>query len=125
MNVELETILTIIGAMGGIEGIKWGVRAWVNRKTDARKEGAAADSAEIQNLLNIINSLTVQLENADRRTKERDVKVDYVYGELRKEQADHLNTIHKLHEVTLSLKEAEVRRCDIRKCDKREPPSDY
>ena len=125
MTIELADILTIVGAMGGIEGIKWGVRAWVNRKTDARKEDAAADSAEIQNLLNIINSMAVQLQNADRRTKERDTKVDIIYGDLRKEQESHLITTQKLHEAELKIKEAEVRRCDVRKCAKREPPSDY
>ena len=61
--------------------IKWIINFFVNRKTNARKEDATADSMEIQNLLNVIDSLTLQLENSDRRTKERDVKVDYVYGE--------------------------------------------
>ena len=47
MNIELGDILTIVGTMGGIEGVKWAVRAWVNRHTYARKEDAAADSLEI------------------------------------------------------------------------------
>lgn len=49
MGVDLNTVLAVIGAMGGVEGIKWGIRAWVNRKTDARKEDAAADALEITN----------------------------------------------------------------------------
>ena len=43
----------------------------MNRKTNARKEDASADSMEIQNLLNIISSLTQQIERSDNRTKER------------------------------------------------------
>lgn len=125
MNIKLTDILTIVGTMGGIEGVKWGVRSWINRKTDARKEDAAADSAEIQNLLNVINSLTVQLENSDKRIRERDAKVDYLYGELRKEQASHLDTQQKLHELELTSKEAIVKRCDVRGCVTRVPPSEY
>lgn len=54
MNVELADILTVIGsvigAMGGVEAIKWGVTAWRNRKTDARIEDARADAEEFKAL---------------------------------------------------------------------------
>ena len=45
----MNTILAITGAMGGIEGIKWGIRAWVNRKTNARIADAQADVEELEN----------------------------------------------------------------------------
>ena len=48
MGVDLNTILAIIGAMGGIEGIKWGIRAWANRKTNARIADAQADVEEFK-----------------------------------------------------------------------------
>ena len=48
MNIELTDILTIIGTMGGIEGIKWGIRAWTNRKTNARIADAHADVEEFK-----------------------------------------------------------------------------
>ena len=53
--MELNDWLTILGALGGLEAIKWIVNFYVNRKTDARKEDAAADAAEI----------TPDMENAD------------------------------------------------------------
>lgn len=40
--MELNDWLTILGALGGLEAIKWIVNFYVNRKTDARKEDAAA-----------------------------------------------------------------------------------
>lgn len=123
--MNLNEWLALLGALGGLEAIRWGVASWRNRKTDARKEDAVADNMEIQNLLNVINSLTVQLENSDRRTKERDVKVDYVYGELRKEQAEKLEIVRQKHEIELQLNEAEMKRCDVRGCLNRMPPSDY
>lgn len=123
--MNLNEWLALLAALGGLEAIRWGVASWRNRKTDARKEDAVADNMEIQNLLNVINSLTVQLENSDRRTKERDVKVDYVYGELRKEQAEKLEIVRQKHEIELQLNEAEMKRCDVRGCLNRMPPSDY
>ena len=47
--MELNDWLTILGALGGLEAIKWIVNFYVNRKTDARKEDAAADAAENEN----------------------------------------------------------------------------
>lgn len=123
--MELNDWLAIIGTLGGFEAIRWGITFWVNRKANARKEDATADGMEIQNLLNVINSLTVQLENSDKRTKERDTKVDYVYSELRKEQAEKLEVLRQKHEVDLKYKEAEIRRCDVPRCSNRQPPSDY
>ncbi|RGV57734.1 hypothetical protein DW228_15995 [Bacteroides fragilis] len=41
------------------------------------------------------------------------------------EQSAHLEEIHKRHEVELKLKEAEMKRCDVRGCPNRIPPSDY
>lgn len=121
----MENILALLGALGGFKAIEWIVTFFVNRKTNARKEDASADSMEIQNLLNIINSLTQQIERSDNRTKERDAKVDYVYGELRREQAEHLDTLNKLHSSELEKKLAEVKRCDVRKCPDRQPPSEF
>lgn len=76
----MNDFLALLGALGGFKAIEWIVTFFVNRKTNARKEDASADSMEIQNLLNIINNLTQQIERSDNRTKERDAKVDYVYG---------------------------------------------
>ena len=45
----LNEWLALIGALGGLEAIKWVINFYVNRKTNARKEGAAADSMENEN----------------------------------------------------------------------------
>ena len=52
------------------------------------------------------------------------MKIDSLYVELRQEQSAHLEEIHKRHEVELKLKEAEMKRCDVRGCSSRVPPSD-
>lgn len=117
MNIELTDIITIVGTMGGIEGIKWVVRAWLNRKTDARKEDAAADALEIDNEKNQVTWL-------EDRITQRDLKIDALYVELRQEQSAKLDEIHKRHEAELALKDAEHNRCDRpdSECGRRIPP---
>ena len=61
----LNDWLAIIGAIGGSSTITWLITFWVNRKTNARKEDASADGMEIQNLLNIINAQSSQIDNQE------------------------------------------------------------
>lgn len=110
--MSIETVLTIVGAIGGVEGIKWGISSWMNRKTDARKEDAAADSMEIHNLLDIIAAQGAQIENVYSLLKGRDGKVDFLYTELRKSEEKVLDLTRGTHELEMLLKDAEYNRCD-------------
>lgn len=116
--MELNDWLAIIGAMGGLEAVRWGVSFWVNRKTNARKEDATADSMEDENERK-------QVAWLEDRIAQRDTKIDSLYVELRQEQAEKLQLIHDKHELELCLKEAEIKKCDVRGCANRQPPSDY
>ena len=115
--MELNDWLAIIGAFGGLEAVRWGVTFWVNRKTNARKEDASADSMEDENE----RKQVVWLEE---RIAQRDAKIDALYVELRNEQSDKLAWIHKCHELELQLKDAEHNRCDRpdSECGRRIPP---
>lgn len=123
--MELNDWLAIVGTLGGFEAIRWGVTFWVNRKTDARKEDASADGMEIQNLLNIIKAQTEQIDNQEKRMAARDEKVDFLYRENNKLRSEQLDLIREKHELELRLKEAEIKKCDVRGCADRKPPSDY
>ena len=103
--------------MGGFEAIKWMVNFYVNRKTDARKEDASADSMEDENERK-------QVDWLEDRIAQRDTKIDAIYVELRNEQNDKLIWIHKCHELELQLKDAEHNRCDRpdNDCSRRIPP---
>lgn len=116
--MELNDWLAILGAIGGLEAIKWIVNFYVNRKTNARKEDATADSMEDENERK-------QVDWLEKRLAERDAKIDAIYVELRQEQAEKLQLIHDKHELELKLKEAEIKKCDVRGCSNRQPPSDY
>lgn len=114
----LNEWLTLIGALGGLEAIKWVVNFYVNRRTNARKEDASADAMENENERK-------QVAWLEERIAQRDAKIDAIYVELRQEQSAHLDDIHKKHELELKLKEAEIKKCDVRGCMNRQPPSDY
>ena len=105
--------------------ITWLITFWVNRKTNARKEDASADGMEIQNLLNIINAQSSQIDNQEKRMATRDAKVDFLYSENNKLRSEQLELIKDRHELELRLKEAEIKKCDVRGCVNRQPPSDY
>ena len=117
--------LAVLGAVGGTSTITWFVTFWVNRKTNARKEDASADGMEIQNLLSIITAQSAQIDNQEKRMGVRDTKVDFLYSENNKLRSDQLELIREKHELELRLKEAELKKCDVRGCIKRQPPSDY
>ena len=115
--MELNDWLAIIGAFGGLEAVRWGVTFWVNRKTNARKEDASADSMEDENERK-------QVDWLEERIAQRDAKIDALYVELRNEHSDKLAWIHKGHELELQLKDTEHNRCDRpdSECGRRIPP---
>ena len=120
----MDEWLKIIGALGGLEAIRFTVTFLANRKTNARKEKATADSMELQNLLSIIDNLNKQIERYDERLKQRDEKVDTIYREWRTAQAEAQNWMRKYYELELALKDAEHNRCDRpdSECSRRTPP---
>lgn len=121
----LNDWLAILGAIGGSSTITWLITFLANRRTDARKEDASADGMEIQNLLNIITALETQIDNQEKRMGARDTKVDFLYSENNELRAEQLELIKDKHELELRLKEAELKKCDVRGCANRQPPSDY
>lgn len=116
--MQMTTILALITAMGGLEAVKWLVRYINCRGTDARKEEASVNGLEEENRRKKVDWL-------EERLTLRDEKIDGLYVELRKEQEDKISWIHKCHEVELIQKESEIKKCEIRGCVKRLPPSDY
>ena len=121
----LNEWLAILGAVGGSSTITWFVTFWVNRKTNARKEDASADGMEIQNLLSIITAQSTQIDNQEKRMGARDTKVDFMYSENNKLRSAQLELIREKYELELRLKEAELKKCDVRGCINRQPPSDF
>lgn len=116
--MNISDIITLVGTVGGIQGLVEVGKWWQSRKIDRRKEEADVKASENQ----VSRS---QIDWLERRLAERDTKIDAIYAELRKEQTLRIGEIHRRHEAELRLAEAEARKCVIRGCPQRQPPSDY
>ena len=106
MGVDLNTILAIIGAMGGIEGIKWGIRAWAN---------AQADVEEFKALREYNEFLQKQLSEKEERFVEQT-------GRLRQVQDELFTLKESYSDVKIELA---LKRCEKKKCGDREPQNGY
>lgn len=111
----MNTILAIIGAMGGVEGIKWGIRAWANRKTNARIADAQADVEEFKALREYNEFLQKQLSEKEARFVEQT-------GRLRQVQDELFTLKESYSDVKLELA---LKRCERKKCGDREPQNGY
>lgn len=113
--MNLDTILAVVGAMGGIEGIKWGLRAWLNRKTNARIADAQADAEEFKALREYNEFLQKQLSDKEKRFVEQT-------GRLRQVQDELFALKESYSDVKLELA---LKRCEKKKCGDREPQNGY
>ena len=116
--MDTADILTLIGGIGGMQGIIELLKWWRGRKLRDRHDIADVKATEDENSRR-------QVDWLEKRLAERDAKIDHIYEELRAEQNARLDEIHKRHALELQLAEAEVKKCHKRGCKDREPPSDY
>lgn len=110
MNI-LETIMTILTAMGGWEFVKY----LINRKSNARISEAEADRAEFQVLKETNEFLQDQLKQKEERFAEQTQIV-------RKLNAEVLEMTQQKASVELDLQKY---RCIRAKCSQREPQNGY
>ena len=111
MTGIIETLLTVITALGGFEAIKY----FLNRKTNKRKAEAEADSAEFNALREYNEFLQRQLSDKEERlTKQTD--------RLRTIQDEYFDLMKKNAQTELELQKF---RCIRAKCPNREPQNGY
>lgn len=116
--MEITDIMTLVGAAGGMQGIVEIVKRWHSRRMEMRKEEADVTAVENQNRRQ-------QIDWLEKRLMERDAKIDAIYAELRQEQTRRIDEMHQRHEVELRLTDAEARKCLVRGCRNRIPPTEY
>jgi peptidoglycan hydrolase CwlO-like protein len=112
--MDWTIIAAIIASLGGREFFNW----LANRKAYARKENASAKDAEL-------SVHEKQIERYEQRLAQRDAKVDAIYRELREEQKRNLELIEKVNKLELDIEVQSLQKCEIRGCEKRQPPSAY
>ena len=97
-----------------------GVAGWFDPVKEEQKKGRrrSKGKAEKKDVL-----VAPESEKRNVTTAKTEVK-DKEKAEV-KEQAEKLQLIHDKHELELRLKESEIKKCDVRGCSNRQPPSDY
>ena len=114
-NMDFITLLTsvagMIATLGGFELIKW----VMNRKSNTRIAEAQADSAEFEVLRKQLIFLQEQLDQKEKRFAEQTDVVRQL----------NLKEIELTQEIGRLKLELAVKRCEVKKCPKREPQTGY
>lgn len=113
--MDTTDIITLIGTVGGIQGIVELAKWWKSRHLRIREDEAGVEALENENTRK-------QIDWLETRLAERDRKIDSIYVELRAEQAKRIEEIHLRHEIEIRLTEAEAKKCLVRGCGSRVPP---
>ncbi|GEM_PF-3292427 len=119
--MDISTLLSIVAAIGGMEGIKF----LLNIKTNKRKAEAHAKTDEITARTQEFDLYKKQIEYLQNRLEARDNKVDYLYKELRDKEDQVLMLTAENNALELKAQEADMWRCNILDCDHRIPPKNF
>ena len=128
----VETLCMVLGALGGLEFIKW----LFTRKQNSRMAETKADDAEFEKYQKQIDYANERLLIKDQRIEEKDKLLsqkDDRYHELSQKfheltlQVKELNSVLLKKETMIGdLREERAKKlCEVKKCAKREPQSGY
>lgn len=111
MSDIAQVIISIIGAIGGWEAVRY----LINRKSNKRKEEAEADAVEFNVLRDTMLFLQEQLNEKEQRFAEQT-------SILRDTQSEVLELTKSKGELELELQRY---RCVVPKCGNRQPQNGY
>lgn len=106
-----DVIAALMGALGGIELLKW----LFPRKSGVRKEQAEAKAAEFATLQDMIIFLQQQLKEKEERFADQTLKLRKTIDELFAAKA----------ETSEAKIELAIKKCEDKDCPFREPPTAY
>ena len=137
--MELNDWVILITALGGIEGIKGLLKWWLNRRSESKKEAAMATKAEAdaskaeadasKAKADTISSYAAEwkelYEKKEKKVIELDAKIDQLYLEKNEDRQRIRELMEKNAALEVDNIKLESRRCDIKGCAKRQPPSGF
>ena len=118
----MENILTILGALGGFEFIKWIVRFFANRKNDRLTEDTLAEREKYKTLESHIEFLQNELREKEERFVDKEKRFVEQTERLRNTQ-DQLYKAER--EKAAAELELALKRCEVKKCPQRIPQNGY
>lgn len=94
---------------------------------DSKKRKAAAEArkAEAENITNYAAEWKELYEKKESRVAELDAKIDQLYAEKNEERQRIRELSEKITALEIENLKLTVKRCDVKGCPNRQPPSDY
>lgn len=120
--MNLNDIITIAIAFGGIETIKYIIESIRNRRTNKRKEAAGATGMELENRSKEAEIYQQHIRFLEQQLQERNLKFDALYKDRERLAEQNTQLIIENSELKVANKELELWRCDLGECSDRRPP---
>ena len=94
---------------------------------DSKKRKAAAEArkAEAENITNYASEWKELYEKKEGRVAELDAKIDSLYAEKNDDRMLIRELSEKITALEIENLKLTVKRCDVKGCPNRQPPSDY
>ena len=121
---EFQTVVTIISSLVSSVALPvLGVFLFYDSKK--RKANAEARRAELDNLTLYADEWKALYEQRDKRVDELNVKIDQLYQEKETDRQRIRELQDKNTSLTLETQSLKFKKCEVRGCKDRQPPSDY
>lgn len=103
--MDWDQVIVILGALGGLEGIRQFMKWWRTRRAEKRVQEAAADNAELETLRKQYDWLQGKYEALNK-------KVDELYNSIHDLETRNMELLKRNGELELALKIAEWDKCE-------------
>ena len=90
-----------------------------------RAENAKASREEILNDEKVADQWQELCSKYEEEIKAKDAKIDQLYAEKSQDRQRILDLMQERSKLELDYQAADFRRCNVRGCNLRQPPSDY
>ena len=121
---DFQTVLNVISSLVSSVALPlFGVFLFYDSKK--RKANAEARKAEMDNLTGYAEEWKGLYEQRDRRVEELNAKIDQLYQEKETDRQRIRELQEKNTALTLENQSLKIKRCEVKGCKDRQPPSDY
>ena len=123
----MEQISQIVAMIGGIVAtiLLPLIGAFQFYDSKKRKEAAAAKKAEAENITQYAAEWKELYEKKEAKVHELDTKIDQLYVEKNEDRERIRNLQSKNVKLELENQALNFKKCEVRGCKERKPPSDY
>lgn len=123
----MEQISQIITMVGGIVAtiLLPLIGAFQFYDSKKRKEAAAAKKAEAENITQYAAEWKELYEKKEAKVHELDTKIDHLYLEKNEDRERIRDLQSKNAKLELENQALNFKKCEVRGCKDRQPPSDY